>query len=239
MTIHCRDFEGVWNEKLDARGTWSAEADQALEAHAAACSTCRAVDARYRALAQAIRMLPAPPPLTVSADFADRVLAAAAIDESRRAIFRLAPRRRRAQLAAAAVVIVAVGLGLRTWRTGGNPPPALPSPPVATHVQAIDPDDLSAALADATSATLALAREASAPAARVGREVLAEADLPSSTPAFGLPEGVVPAVFQGVGARVNAGVRPLSGTARSAFGFLIGTPDGVNRAAPATPPRGA
>ena len=60
------------------------------------------------------------------------------------------------------------------------------------------------------------------PAARIGREVLGSASLPSTT--LELPEPVSPAVevLQGVGSRVQAGVRPLSGSARHAFGFLLG-----------------
>jgi len=143
-------------------------------------------------------------------------------------------------LATAAALLLAVGLGPRVWRTGRGPAPTLTETTPRPPVRAIDPDDLGAALVDATSATLFLAREASAPAARVGREVLAEADFSGSTPAVGLPEGVVPtAVFRGVGERVNAGVRPLSGTARSAFGFLLGTPDPQSRATTTAPPRGA
>lgn len=243
MTIHCRDFERVWNEKLDVRGAWSSGADRALEAHAEACPACRALDARYRALARAIVTMAAAPP-ALSAGFTDRVLASASASDGpcphplsvpwRVVLHWVVP------IATAAALLLAVGLGPRPWRAGRGPAPTLTETVPRPPVRAIDSDDLGAALVDATSATLFLAREASAPAARVGREVLAEADFSGSTPALGLPEGVLPAaVFRGVGERVNAGVRPLSGTARSAFGFLLGAPDPQGRATPAAPPRGA
>jgi hypothetical protein len=85
---------------------------------------------------------------------------------------------------------------------------------------------------------------ASAPAARVGSQVLGDAGLPESPPALAdLSVPGVPAaeVWQKVGDRVNAGVVPLSGSARSAFSFLLGTRTGAKPDAPATPrpPHGA
>jgi hypothetical protein len=84
--------------------------------------------------------------------------------------------------------------------------------------------DLTDALAVATAATWELAREASAPAARFGRQMLVSAEIPEAAPAFGLPRGVRPVseVLEGVSDHVNAGVAPLEGSARHAFSFLIG-----------------
>jgi len=216
--IDCRDFERAWNERFDVRDAAPAGLERALEAHAAACPSCRALGARYQRLGQAIRTLgplPAAP-----AGFADRVLAAAGDVESRpsswRIVVRLVP------LAAAAAVLAAAVLGLRTWMPRRVPPRA-PGAAVA-QVRAINPEDLTEALADATSATWDLAREASAPAARVGRQVLSAAELPGTHSPLVLPASVAPSaeVWQRVGDRVNAGVRPLKGTARHAFGFLLG-----------------
>ncbi|MCA1686628.1 MAG: hypothetical protein LC745_11780 [Planctomycetia bacterium] len=166
----CRDHERAWNERLDARDP----ASPPTSGHAAACPACRALDARYRALNQAIRALtPAPAP---PSGFADRV----------------------------------------------------------------DPKGLSDALADAGSATWDLAREASGPAARVGRQVIEAAELPGTSPAVALPGVVRPAsdVWREVGDRVNAGVRPLEGSARHAFGFLVGAPPDEDDS-PAQPAEGA
>jgi hypothetical protein len=108
---------------------------------------------------------------------------------------------------------------------------------------------LDRALAEATSATWDLARSASEPAARISRDVLdattrsedVASERTSDRPlATGEPSDVgaagltvpVPsldqlapdasAVLQQVGNHLSAGVRPLSDTARHAFGFLIG-----------------
>ncbi len=121
---------------------------------------------------------------------------------------------------------------------------------------------LNRALADATSATWELARSASEPAARIGRDVLdattraedvvsePEPEAPTSvadrlvtaTGALTLPvPSLAPfapdpsAALQQVGDHLASGVRPLSDTARHAFGFLIGpAPD---RAAPRNTPQ--
>ena len=103
---------------------------------------------------------------------------------------------------------------------------------------------LSEALADATAATWDLARTTSEPAARLGRQVLASAtqvEYPtragasaadpagSSYPGLDSLTGVLPvvpqappgsALLQQVGDGLSASVRPLSSTARQAFGFL-------------------
>jgi hypothetical protein len=103
---------------------------------------------------------------------------------------------------------------------------------------------LSTALADATAATWDLARSASLPAARISRQVIEAATGPeeSSPPvqdsrtnatrvSVSVPsvDSLAPdsaaaaAVLQQVGDRLASGVRPLSTTARHAFGFLLGS----------------
>jgi hypothetical protein len=95
------------------------------------------------------------------------------------------------------------------------------------------------ALSEATAATWDLARSASEPAARISRQVLDAATGPDRSPAQ--PASVVVAVsvpsldslapdtaaagamLQQVGDHLTNGVRPLSNTARHAFGFLLGT----------------
>jgi hypothetical protein len=209
----CIDFERIWNEQLDARGDASADVERALESHAAGCDSCRAIASRFQTLRAAVLSLGPPP--AAPADFVERFLDERAVARARSPrIFRFAAVG--VPVAAAATLLIAVGLTRR---------PALPDKPVVTEsspVRPIDPQSLTAALALAQSATLELARETSSPAARVGREMLGSASLPSAT--LPLPETVTPAVevLQGVGNRVQAGVRPLSGSARRAFGFLLG-----------------
>jgi hypothetical protein len=111
-------------------------------------------------------------------------------------------------------------------------------------VRQADARGLSDALADATAATWDLARITSEPAARLGRQVLETAAQArnASEPAASAPDpadssgsgliaraAVLPVVpqspsgsdlLQQVGDGLSASVRPLSSTARQAFGFL-------------------
>ena len=103
---------------------------------------------------------------------------------------------------------------------------------------------LNVALAEATAATWDLARSASEPAARISREVLDAATRSDQTPdeltsnsgpgsvraSVSVPslDSLVPdtaagTMLQQVGDHFTHGVRPLSDTARHAFGFLLGT----------------
>lgn len=90
---------------------------------------------------------------------------------------------------------------------------------------------------EATEATIDLAREASAPATRIGREVLeyersATEEAPSDPDANQEVASTASEMLHTVGEQVNAGVRPISGSARHAFSFLLGPPSDH---APATP----
>ena len=103
---------------------------------------------------------------------------------------------------------------------------------------------LNMALSEATAATWDLARSASEPAARISRQVLDAATSPDRSPAqpasvtgsvsvaaVSVPslDSLTPdtaaagAMLQQVSDRLTNGVRPLSDTARHAFGFLLGT----------------
>ena len=162
--MKCHDFERLWNERLDARGTPNnATEAAALEAHAATCPECRAPRMRYLLLEPgARRVRPVGPP----AGFADRCLQA--LD---RAVELPRPRARRAHPCSEPA---AVAVGRRSVLAGGRTAGALGGQrPAATPVVAHpEPELLTDALADATSATWDLALEASAPAARIGRDVL-------------------------------------------------------------------
>ncbi len=226
--MNCRDFERFWQEQFDAGESASPDVARALDLHAASCGACHAIALRYQNLRQAIHawgLSPAP-----SADLVDRVLSAAREPAPARALRFPTPLR----WAAAATVLVSGALALRVGLAPENRPESAPRPN-RTVTAATAPRPLSDALAEATSATWALARETSAPAARVGREVLSAAsEVPDPAAALPNPGPVVPdgtEVLQTVGNEVNRGIRPLSGSAQSAFSFLI--PSG---AVPASPP---
>ncbi len=260
-----------------ADGDGESEGPAILAAHAAECPACRPIAARYQVLRQSIRAWrqpPAPPPGLV-----DRILIAAA--EPAPAIWRPAVARPwrdspyRLSIVSGLAAAGLIGLVLAgTIRWYVHPvdrqdPSAVAIHPPDRHRQAADPGQATAtatdpsrsfnrALADATSATWDLARSASEPAARLGREVLDPGGEPGSSPpgavataaSDGRDEGIarlvsvpVPsfeplapeasAVIQQVGDQLSAGVRPLSSTARHAFGFLLG-PDHRPHTEPAT-----
>ena len=234
--MNCRDFDRTWNDRLDARGEPPEAEGLALEAHAAACPACRALAVRYRTLRQAL-VAWGPPP-AVPAGFADRFLERLDVAEARPASRAPALRAWSIPIAMAASLLLAVFLANRRSDRGGR---AEPGPAPAPSVASAAPRPLTDALAEATSASWDLARHASAPAARIGRQVFDSASvrLPSAT--FSRPVRVRPVsgVLQSVEERVNAGVRPLSGSARRAFGFLLGTPPGGAPAEGSDAPRGA
>ena len=229
--MNCREFEKLWDDLLDARWEAPAHLERSLEVHASACSRCRAVSARYQMLRQAISSLRPPTP---SAESMERLyaLTVPASPPSIPIVASMARHLLRKSLAAAAAVALAWLGG--SWWTSRQP--AEQPTPAATRTASVPHRPLGLALADATEATLDLAREASAPASRIGREMLDLGKL--STSGLDVPPDSVedesesespdePAsdLFKAVGERVGAGVKPISGSARHAFGFLLGPPD--------------
>ena len=215
--MDCQDFERLWNERLDGREAVGIELERALEHHAASCAECRARDTQFMRLGQAIGQLPR---IEVPAGFADRCVSALRPAERARHWAAAAWTRRLAYpLAAAACLTAGTVAVLR-----------LAAPPITPEIAqaqapAADTASLPDALADATSATWQLALEASGPAARIGRDVLdttVDRGSPGSSLASPSVTGAASDVLQSVGERVNEGVRPLSGSAKHAFGFLLG-----------------
>ena len=234
--MNCRDFEPTWNDWLDDRCAGHPERAKSLEIHAATCSRCLPVHARYLLLSQALRVVGPLP--AVSENFASRVLAARDLPELDRIVQVHVLLRPFSMLASAAVLLLATSFGFRVWLTGPSQDP--PNRAIALKKSA-GPAPFTEALAVATSTTLELAREASAPAARVGYE-LASAELTESTPSttLGISVDMAPATeaLQRMGNRLNAGVRPLEGSARRAFGFLL-SPRLDNPKPPPRSPQGA
>jgi hypothetical protein len=126
-----------------------------------------------------------------------------------------------------------------------------------TKTTSVDALKLNTAVADATAATWDLARLASEPAARISRQVVIAAthadresivqapDARSESDAAGVffpslaalaPDtAAAEAMVRQVGDHLAIGVRPLSDTARHAFGFLLG-PASAKPHVPANPP---
>ncbi len=200
--------------------------DPELEAHVSACDRCRRVSTGYQILSQAVASWPAAPAPSVASRERLRALEfpPARVRRKSRLVYW-------APLAAAAAVFCLVWQGGPAREEVDMLASPAPTPRVAR------PRPLGAALAAATEATIDLAREASAPAARIGREVL-EYEEAAATPgperadAAGEVAATASEMLHTVGERVNAGVRPISGSARHAFSFLLGpAPDHPHPAA--------
>lgn len=209
----CDEFLQIWNALLDARAPMTPAERSRLDAHAVGCADCRGLAAGLSSLQNAMAQVQ---PIKPPSGFAERVLERWA-EEPRTVTF---PGLRPARLAAAAA-LVAAACGLFAWRPWAAQQIAPAAVPVAVQPgDAAEP--VSVALATATSATLDLARETSGPAARIGRQVLDEAARSTSVGELPMRLPVRPPsdVLRGVGDDLDRGVRPLTGSARSAFAFL-------------------
>jgi hypothetical protein len=250
--MNCRDFERIWNERIDASSSppgdlgtrTSPAADElALLEHAAGCSKCRPRMAGYQALERSI--LAWGPPPAPPADLADRILVAARAQSPSgpQAARTWRPGRRSIRfLVAAASVVAIIAAGLLTRisieraRDRDRMAAITPGNSRGPSPDRSDGSRLNEALASATEASWDLARSASEPAARLSRQFLdAATDAgplqphePSgavsvpSLDAFAPDSAAAVATIQQVGDRLANGVRPLSSTARHAFGFLLG-----------------
>ncbi len=237
--MNCRDFSREADALLDADADASPSAiaiEARLIAHAENCPACRPILNRYQTLRRAIGAWKNPP--APSARLIDRVIEATRDLEPEPSLLPAAigsslPRARLRLIAglAASLFLLAVTGALVTRRM---PPESSPptNPSALKMAGATTPSQgLNRALAEATLATIALARSASVPAARVGRELLVVVEtpenasiVPTSLDPIGAGSVEAVEVLQRVGDEVAAGVRPLSNSARHAFGFLLDTP---------------
>jgi hypothetical protein len=249
--MNCRDFERIWNERIDARSSPSGDlgartapgSELALLEHTATCSACRRKMAGYQALERSI--LAWGPPPAPPADLADRILVAArAQHASGRQGAHTWDRGRRLIrfLVAAASIMAIIAAGVMTRisidrsRDRDRLASATPGHSASPSSDRSDGPKLNEALASATEASWDLARSASEPAARLSRQFLdAATDAGPERPhessgavavpsldAFAPDSAAAVATIQQVGDRLANGVRPLSSSARHAFGFLLG-----------------
>ncbi len=235
------------------------DGEAALREHASGCAACRQLAARYHVLRHALRAWSRTP--RPSADLTDRILAAASAPAGSGWGVRTGRARRPvwpvvAALASAAAAAIAMALVLPAVnRWVQRPRPGRPPSDGSIASQIPGAPAFQLALAEATSATWDLARSASEPAARLSRDLLEATLRPANDrselrPGPDATRGVVPvsflipqapdattasAVLQQVGDHLAAGVRPLSSTARQAFGFLIGQ----GRDRPGSPAKGS
>lgn len=215
-TIPCHEFEARWNALLDQRGGGGEfpELEADLARHAASCSECRLKEIGYQKLRlalQALGPLTGPPP-----ESTERILAAHG------ARLRLGPGRpTRWSLAAAAALLLVCGF----WASGiGHRRSADPAAPNLAARPPARP--LAESLADATAATLDLARVTSEPATRLGLQVLQSADFPE--PSWRLlsvrtpSAAVTPPPDDPDDDAPQTEIAPLTGSTRNAFQFLLG-----------------
>jgi hypothetical protein len=246
--MNCRDFDQNWNQLLDARGRDDGDREQRLREHADACPSCLVRHRRFEALLRAIEAWAARPDASPapSPGLAERVVVVAARPEivsvssgrSRLVRLRLAGLAL-ASLAAAAALLAALG----PWP---RPEPVRRDSAASTgEGRSLGRGLLGGAVSDATAASWQLALLASEPAARLGKEMIGASFRPGSgsfenlSPPSGIPsldaDSFPPDLLNQMGDALAAGVRPLSTSARQAFGFLRApTPDKLNR--PAAPP---
>lgn len=212
--MNCESLENLWHAWLDDPSGPSPALDPEAEAHRAVCASCRKRSAGFLALSTALSHLPSVP--EPSSGFADRVLLNCQAERQTQERWRTW--RRWGTLAAAAVLVISTGVGL--W-AGQSPDPERP-PHVAAQPLTHQTVRLSDALAEATSATIELALESSAPAARLGLDVL-DSTAGVHAPSADLADPIEASeAIQGAGRRLTSGVPPLSRQARRAFGFLLG-----------------
>lgn len=229
----CREFEARLQELLDRRSSLPVAIHPSAERHRAECASCRVKYQQYLLLDRALRSRNEPARPFDSVDLTDRVLARAAADEvqslNRRAIFRTAI----GAAAAAALIAVVSTIQLQSQpHTLNN----RESGTAIVHDNTQKPASIAftpiplapigdGSISEATSATFDLARLASAPAARIGGELLRmnSDDGNSRKGSFERVSFVRSAskVWRKLGDGVQAGVEPLSNPARRAFGFLI------------------
>lgn len=232
----------------DARGD-STGREEAARLHAGSCPRCLELGVRNEALRRALRSWTRRPTASSTPELADRIVTAACHSSRTERRLQGAIAFAVAGLAVAASLFLVFGPihwqldhpkaeRLARQSDGLQIGAAEQSPAMAADARL-----LKNALADATEATWDLARTTSGPAARLGRQVLEAAirpeelasrsttddaedrsesaltalpallrDLPGSPPGAGL--------LQDVGVGLTESFRPVSATARQAFGFL-------------------
>jgi hypothetical protein len=236
--------------------------EQAALEHALGCKRCGSARVKFETLRRSLRAWnsrtdrgPAPSP-----DLVARILAESGLGSRRRPWHRRAALVIGPALAAAILALMFLPVPWRLDRPGRETRGRSNNPFARGRGQGAargtpDAQVLREALADATEATWDLARTTSEPAARLGREVLgataqtSDHDAPGPSGPGSMAFNLVSfpsvlrsdaqsapgtALLQDLGDGLAASVRPLSTSARQAFGFLR-TPNVERRSHSSTP----
>ena len=230
MVPDCHDFDRLWNDRLDERrgDPEPSERTASLADHAATCEGCRSRDLAFRELEAVLNSGALAP--VASAEAIVRWAAAAAAARPVVARSPVLPRSARRRFVAVGLklgvgvpVAALVLIGSKLLLPVLYPIEAPPQPRTAQSPSL----QFEKAVAEATTMTWELAREVSAPAARISSEALGLSDKPSLPPfaptQYELPEPPLPSVIQVRDDNDATGVESISGSARQAFRFLIGT----------------
>lgn len=213
IIMTCSDFSRFWNSYLDDPTSEDDESLVSLRSHAIECESCRRLWLGYERIATH-RWTPPQVP---------RELESRILEEWKRPADRVLSMRAWL-IPISAAASIAVGIILTR--------PGTPVHDPAMRISRTDrlaspaPRALSLALANATSATMDLVREASEPAARVGQQMISQSiPAESARPSI---SGLIPntSSLGVVGARVDVNIRSLSTSAKRAFGFLGGSARG-------------
>ena len=222
--MNCREFERLWNERLDVARTFAPEVEEEMERHEENCPRCRQASARFEALERTIRSWrerERPEPSVAFSELVEWRLDREKTRESS-ATFR---RRFAAQTVAAAAIVLTFALAVPSR----NPPaPAGSIAKTADRPRASERSLAFEAVSEATEATWRWAGITSGPAARMGMRAWdsarpkLEIEVPSPAEFVVLPAGsATRANASRLADRLHAHVQPVSSSARRAFGFLL------------------
>ena len=228
----CGDFDRLWNDRLDERCSIPRlERDRALADHASGCPPCRGRGLIYAELESCTSLLnavPAPAP-----EAFDRWVATAS--SARLVLEPTAPIRSKPGRPGRRVPLgIAIRVGLAASVAGmvlvGSRTvlpllfPVEPTPVARSENSALL---LEQAFSEATTMTWELAREVSAPAARISSEALGYRSVPEGTYLATTQDEPTEAMGRALdpypAPNPPGGVELISGSARHAFRFLIGT----------------
>ena len=228
--MNCREFERLWNERLDGARKFAQAVEEDIKRHEESCARCREISARFEVLERTIETWRRSEKLEASAGFSRTVAGRFEAEKSPRipGVLAMLRRQKPARAVAAAAIVLTFALTIASRRE----PARLDLDPVATRskpinqARAIERSLALEAISEATEATWRWASTTSGPAARTGLRAWDSArpklDLNVSS-ALEFDDGPAesPPPSSRLGDRFNTRFQPFSSSARCAFGFLM------------------